>query len=384
MISCGDDEPGPRAPDDDDDDDEAVFYFGVDLSYVNQLIDKGAVFREGGTTKNPYDIFADNGANLARFRLWHNPTWVRDVYDSENSPLYSGITDVTASIAEAKSRGLEVLLDFHYSDTWADPGNQQVPNAWRNITSVQVLEDSIYNYTKKTLQFLDSKGLMPELVQLGNEINCGLLYDNAVNGFPHANLCEGGASTLMRMLNAAVKGVQDASEASSVKPKIIIHVADPADADWFFEQLSDEVISGFDIIGISYYALWHRDNTLAGLSSILEGLKNKFKKDVMIVETAYPWTSEFHDTYSNQFGNDTPLGGFPFTPEGQLAFMIRLTEQVKEGGGIGVVYWEPEWISIPTMKDLWGTGSSWENATMFDFDGNALPSLGYMKHDYGN
>jgi arabinogalactan endo-1,4-beta-galactosidase len=184
QLSCQDDD--KKAPVVDE---KTDFYFGADLSYVNQILDHGGVYKDDGEIRSPYKIFGDNGANLIRLRLWHNPTWTKEVYGASGTQLYNNLADVEKSIRLAKEQGMSVLLDFHYSDTWADPGKQEIPKAWQQITELSVLKDSVYQYTFKTLAYLDDKGLMPELVQIGNETNCGMLYTNAAAGFPSCNVC---------------------------------------------------------------------------------------------------------------------------------------------------------------------------------------------------
>lgn len=121
--------------------------------------------------------------------------------------------------------------------------------------------------------------------------------------------------------------------------------------------------------------------SLTGISTKVAAFKEKFEKNVMILETAYPWTTESDDAYNNHFGDTPPLAGYPFAEDGQYEFMKALTAEVKEGGGVGVIYWEPAWISAD-MKDLWGTGSSWENSTFFDFEGNVIKGIDYMNFEY--
>src|SRR5436190_1187500 len=110
----------------------SVFYFGADLSYVNQILDHNGVYKDNNSTKDPYQIFEDHGTNLVRLRLWHNPAWTKDVYGASGTQLYNDIKDVENSIGKAKTEGMKVLLDFHYSDSWADPGKQEIPLAWQN------------------------------------------------------------------------------------------------------------------------------------------------------------------------------------------------------------------------------------------------------------
>jgi len=119
----------------------ADFIFGADLSYVNQIMDHGGSFRDSGAVESPYNIFSDYGTDVARFRLWHDPQWTAEVYDGSDNPIYNGRRDDTEAISKAKEQGMAVNLDFHYSDTWADPETQDIPEAWMEITDLEVLKD---------------------------------------------------------------------------------------------------------------------------------------------------------------------------------------------------------------------------------------------------
>jgi arabinogalactan endo-1,4-beta-galactosidase len=358
------------------------FVMGADLSYVSQIEDHGGVYRDSSKIRDPFRIMKNHGANMVRLRLWLNPVWVKMVYGNAQTPLYSGYADVEKAIQRAKALGMAVNLDFHYSDTWADPGNQQPPATWENITSLQVLKDSVYNYTFKILNKLNSKGLLPEMVQLGNETNCGLMMTKTKAGFPNLNGCNNHWQELGAILNSGIKAVRDVSSKSGIKTKIALHVADPTNVYWWFGQITTlGAVTDFDVIGMSYYPLWHTTVSFTNLPVLVTKLKNDFQKKVMILETAYPWTTEYTDTYSNQFGSQTPLAGYPFSKVGQSKFMTDLCQNMLNAGGSGVIYWEPAWISS-SMKDLWGTGSSWENCTFFDFSGNTIPAIDYMRYPY--
>jgi arabinogalactan endo-1,4-beta-galactosidase len=362
--------------------DSPEFYFGADLSYVNQILDGGGVYKDEGEIRSPYRIFKDHGSNLVRLRLWHNPAWTKEVYGAEGTQLYNDLYDVEKSIRLSKEQGLNVLLDFHYSDMWADPGRQEIPKAWLQITTMDVLKDSVYNYTFKTLTYLNSRGLLPEFVQIGNETNCGMMYSNAPNAFPALKGCDGHWQRLGEVVNAAIKAVRDVTENSTIKTKIIIHVADPKNVEYYFDNLTGTGrVTDFDILGVSFYPIWHTTVKVDQLSNSVASFKNKYAKEVMILETAYPFTSEANDSYNNLWGSETPIEGYPYTIDGQLAMMKKITQEVKDGGGVGVIYWEPAWISSPA-KDLWGTGSSWENNTFFDFQGNVIPSIDFMEAVY--
>jgi len=379
FTNCKDD--GDK-PDDEQPRDLTGFYFGADLSYVNQIMDYGGVYKDDGVVKSPYQIVKDHGTKLVRFRLWHNPVWTKEVYTPAGDQMYNDIADVARAIQLSKAQGLAVLLDFHYSDTWADPGKQNIPAAWQEIETLDVLEDSVYNYTRKTLDYLEGKGLMPEFVQIGNETNCGMLSTNVPSGFPPCSVCTGNWENAGKLINRAMTAVKDATVSSSVKAKTILHVADPKNVEWWFgNMITNGHVTDFDIIGFSYYPLWHTTVTIDQLSGKIALFKSLYGKDVMILETAYPWTTSGEDSYNNAFGTEAAIAGYPKSKQGQMDMMIKLTQEVLDGGGTGIIYWEPAWISS-AMKDMWGTGSSWENCTYFDFDGNAMEVMDFTKYSY--
>ena len=358
------------------------FVMGADLSYANQIEDHGGIYLDSSKMRDPFLIMKEHGANLVRVRLWNDPEWVRLIYGSEQTPLYSGFADVLKTVQQARNLGLAVNLDIHYSDTWADPGTQNPPAAWANITDLQTLKDSVYNYTFSVLSQLNAKGLMPEIVQIGNETNCGMMITNTNPGFPDLNGCNGHWQELGAVMNSGIKAVRDVSAQSAVKTKIALHIADPANVDWWFAQITNAGgVADFDIIGMSYYPIWHTTVVFSDLPTLITNLKNTYNREVMILETSYPWTTQGDDSYANQFGSQTPMTGYPFTVGGQTKFLTDLTQNMINAGGSGIMYWEPDWITSQ-MKDQWGTGSSMENCTFFDFTGNTLPSIDYMRYPY--
>lgn len=377
FINCS------EAPSEEPPTTDSNFYFGADLSYANQILDFNGVYRDGGEIRSPYRIFKDRGASVIRFRLWNNPQWTKEIYGAEGKQLYNDFKDVEKGIKLAKEQGMKVLLDFHYADTWVDPGKQEMPGAWKDIKSINVLGDSVYQYTFKTLSYLEKNGLMPELVQVGNETNCGMLYTNAPAEFPVCNVCDKGQwQNLGMVINKAIDAIRDVAASSSVKTKILLHVADPKNIDWWFDNIKTQgLVSDFDIIGFSYYPIWHTSVPLTNLSNRVAAFKAKYNKEIMILETAYPWTTQGDDSYNNIFGSQNPVSGYPFTQQGQLDMMTAITQALKDGGGTGIIYWEPAWITSD-MKDLWGQGSAWENSTFFDFEGNANKGIEFMKYDY--
>jgi arabinogalactan endo-1,4-beta-galactosidase len=329
--------------------------------------DCGAVYRVDGEARDPYEIFADYGANLVRVRLWHTPTWTE----------YSTFDDVVRSFQRANALGMNTMLDFHYSDTWADPAHQTIPAAWADITDLEELGQALYQYTYDTLMELDAQGLMPELVQVGNEINSEILRPADTDGYPID--WERNAY----LINEAIRAVRDADAASTEAPRVVIHIAQPDEAEGWLLAATNAGVTDYDIIGLSYYPGWS-DHTITTTGNIINRLRYRFSAEVMVVETAYPWTfASVRETAGNIPDADFLLDGYPASPEGQRQFMIDLTQSILNSGGIGVVYWEPAWVSTD-CSTLWGQGSHWENATFFDFnaDNEVLPAIEFFQFAY--
>jgi arabinogalactan endo-1,4-beta-galactosidase len=348
------------------------FVMGADLSYVNQILDFGGAYKDSAKYEDPYHIFKKYGSNVIRFRLFHNPVWTREVYGANGTQMYNDFHDVKEGIASAKTADLQVCLDFHYSDSWADPSKQVVPDAWKSLTLAN-LHDSIYNYTYKTLHKLDIAGLMPEYIQVGNEINTGFVL-------PQGNRWGGNEVNMIYLLNAGIKAVRDAGSLSSVRPKIILHIAQPENVTNWFSGLSEKGLTDYDIIGFSYYYMWS-SSALNGISTYVSSFKETFGKDVMIMETIYPWTTGNADSYNNIIDVSKLVSGYPATENGQYDYMHALTQEVIDGGGKGIFAWEPAWITS-NMKDGWGTGSSWDCNTFFNFTGSTLKGIRFMSDKY--
>lgn len=350
------------------------FIMGADLSYVNQILDHGGVYKLDGEEQDPYKLFADKGTTSARFRLFKNPEWTRELYSDDATQIYNGVDDVTEGIQRAKAEGMSVLLDFHYSNRWADPAHQEVPEEWVDI-GFDAVKDSIYSYTYDTLMHLNEQNALPEMVQVGNENNCGMVH-------PYGEVCgETSWSDLGELFNSGITAVRDVEAETGSNIELILHVAQPENVGYWFDHIiNNGNVTDFDIIGISYYTPWS-NVSISQISDSIAEFRNDYSRDVLILETAYPWTLENADSYGNILGSNSLIEGYPATREGQRRFMIDLVQEVKDGGGIGVFYWEPAWITS-NMKDLWGTGSSWENSALFDFEGNAHEGFHYMRAEY--
>jgi len=342
-------------------------YLGADLSFVNEIEDCGGTLREHGKVRDTFQLFHEHGANIVRVRLWNNATWTH----------YSNLDDVRKTLRRARAAGMQTLLDFHYSDDWADGDKQIIPAAWQDIASVDELAAALYAFTRETLTTLDHDGLMPDWVQVGNETNGEILgrkdWDKArpIHWDRNAPL-----------LNAGIRAVRDAGQESRIHPRVMLHIAQPENVEPWFAAASAAGITDFDIVGISYYKKWSRES-LAGLGDVIRRMRERYHKDVVVVETAYVWTLDYADSMSNVLGPDSLLEGYPATPEGQRRYLIDLTQTVIDNGGSGVVYWEPAWIST-SCKTRWGQGSGWENATFFDFHrhNEVLPAIDFMRHAY--
>ncbi|HSC67838.1 MAG TPA: arabinogalactan endo-1,4-beta-galactosidase [Cellvibrio sp.] len=350
---------------------EKPFYVGADLSYVNEMEDCGATYYSEGKKQDPFTLFAQKGADIVRVRLWHNADWTK----------YSDLADVSKTLQRAKDNNMKTLLDFHYSDTWTDPEKQFIPKAWAQISDTTELAKALYDYTTSTLAALDKKGLLPDMVQVGNETNIEILQHekSIVHGIPNWQ-------RNATLLNSGIKAVRDYSNQSVKKGhkpiQIVLHIAQPENALSWFKQAQENGISDYDIIGLSYYPQWSTYK-LPDVPNAIKELKNTYHKEVMIVETAYPWTLKNFDNAGNVLGEKAVQQDYPATAKGQLLYLLTLTRLVKASGGLGVIYWEPAWVSTHCTT-LWGKGSHWENASFFDAtnNNNALPAFLFFSADY--
>lgn len=326
---------------------------GVDASFVQQIEEAGGVYRVNGVVKDVLDIFKENGVNYIRLRLWHTP-----------SNGYCGTAKTIQYARKVKSKGFRLLLDFHYSDWWADPKQQTKPAAWATLP-FSSLKDSVYAYTKNVVEAFRKEGVLPDMVQIGNEIVDGMLW-------PEGRISVSGWTQFAELLKAGIQGAKDATADTSLP--IMIHIdrgANNSTSVWYYTNLNNQNVP-YDIIGLSYYPWWH--GSLSAVETNLNDLAVRFGKDIVIVETAYPWTTQWVNDSVNNVGVDVNklLTGYPATPQGQKSFLFALNKIIKgtsQNRGRGFFYWEPAYISVP------GVGSSWEHLTTFDFSGNALPAL---------
>ena len=328
----------------------SAFLSAADLSYLPLLDSKNIQFyNEKGEAVQMLTYLKSKGLNTVRIRIWNHP---------EN--IHSSFEEVKAFSNKVKSLGLKVWITLHYSDTWADPGKQTPPKNWQNI-SFEALKDSVRIYTKKIITEID-----PAYIQIGNEINSGFL-------FPYGEISKN-ETQFIELLSEGIKAVRT----NSNKTKIMIHFAGLNNSDWFYNKVKN---LDYDIIGLSYYPIWH-GKSLSNLAENLTSLSEKYNKEILIAETAYPFTLDWNDWTNNIVGEESQLilPDFPATEVGQKNFIDNIKTIVKQTNkGIGFCYWGGEWVASngPEAKD----GSSWENQALFNFQNKALPVVEAFKID---
>ncbi len=340
---------------------------GADLSFVPQLEQLGAQYRQNGNSEDVLTILRDAGHGIVRLRLWHSPT------ESWHS------TTATLAYAErVAAAGFDLMLDFHYSDTWADPGHQTKPVAWSEL-KFAALVDSVYSYSYAVISRFADAGVVPSYVQVGNEIGVGLLWSDGRTGWPGSVWDTPQQwSQMTQLLAAGIAGVRDASPADE-QPQIVLHVAEGGNntiCRWFYDNVVARGVD-FDICGVSFYPWWH--GPLTDLAMNLHDLAARYDKPVFVVEASYPWTLEGMDETGNFVWQVSQLvPGYTATPQGQLHYLQDLLGIVRSAnGGLGgrggaLIYWEPAFLSVPG-----GPPNPYENLTLFDFDGDVLPGLAF-------
>jgi arabinogalactan endo-1,4-beta-galactosidase len=327
------------------------FINGVDISMLKQVEENGGLFYENGNQIDPIQIFKDKGINTARIKIWHTP-----------SLNYNNLESVLEIADRASSVGLDLFLDFHYSDTWADPSNQTKPSAWVDL-NFETLCDSLEQYSHHVITKLKNQNTLPKYVQIGNETDCGFLW-------PDGYVCDESNNDsqwnkLRELFMHAIEGINSALDTQDTL-KIISHVS--SGGNWFFNNLIGQGVD-IDILSISYYPMWH--GTLSDLNQNMDELGNEFQKPVLIVETAYPFTLQWNDNTNNILGLETQLlEDYEASEDGQFTFLHDLIILVDENDyGLGICYWAPDWISTNQF------GSPWENQALFDFDGELLDAI---------
>ena len=383
------------------------FIKGVDISEVIALENSGITYKYlDGTSGDIFDILAGAGVNYVRIRIWNNP------YDS-TSP-YKGYGGGNCDLYNAKvlgkratDAGMKVYIDFHYSDFWADPEKQYAPKAWSDY-SLAYKKDAVYNFTYDSISELLDYGVDVEMVQIGNETNgsmCGVggLYDGVWD-------LSSGVAALMQQGCYAVDDINTAYGTSMLK---VLHFTDLlSNGEWYAQCLNTQGVD-YDVFATSFYPMWH--GSTSDLATTLTNIAKTYNKKVMVAETAYPYTYTNADSEGNNVGSASSMNytDYDVSVSGQAQALrnvfaaVASVNNTLSGYGLGAFYWAPEWIGVDsstsgTYGSGWASsssgnyellyessvnyysttdrGSSWDNMTLFDSNGQAMKSL-YVFND---
>ena len=286
----------------------SAFVQGADVGWLPQMEATGYQFLDqDGTSKDGLQLLKDRGINAVRLRVWVNPS-------NHKIDGHCSKEETVAMAVRAQKMGMRIMINFHYSDSWADPAKQNKPLAWANHTVAQLKQD-VYNHTFEVLTALKTAGVIPEWVQVGNEIPGGMLWPE-------------GSTTNWSQLAQFLNSGYDAVKAVNPKIKVVVHVDEGnnnAKFRGFFDNATAQNVQ-YDIIGLSYYPYWiHKDytQTIADLAANLNDMVKRYNKDVMVVEVGGEY-DKVQNTYD------------------MLRATIEVVKKVPNNRGLGVMYWEPQ------------------------------------------
>jgi arabinogalactan endo-1,4-beta-galactosidase len=345
---------------------------GADVSSLTKSEDMGGEYFDDYRRPNrcwrgdedALEILQSHGASHVRVRVWVDP-----------ADGYHDRAEARSMARRAREQGLKVLADLHYSDSWADPGQQNKPAAWANY-SVDKLRRAVYDHTYDVCRSMTVNGRGPDMIQIGNELNAGMLWPDGHTWDPP------NWDNLAGFLKAGYRAVKDCSPST----KVMIHLANGGDNGlyrWWFDNITARGVD-FDVIGVSYYGYWH--GSLGDLQKNINDISSYYDKDVVVAETAYPFTLGWQDNQSNVIGLESQLvSGYPATPEGQarnFRDVMSIVRAVPNGRGLGAFYWDATWTAVP--GNGWdpsdpSSGNNWENQALFDFDSVSLPAMDEFK-----
>jgi len=368
------------------------FIFGMDVSSVLSLEKSGVKFYD--YDKKQADIFkilSESGINTIRVRVWNNP------YDSKGNGYGGGNCDINSALEigrRANAYGMNLMVDFHYSDFWADPKKQRAPKEWESLNFDAKL-NALYDYTKNCLLKFNKEGIRISLVQIGNETNGSLSGETDFK-----KVCS--------LFKSGIKAVKEIYPDTSA----VLHFTDPQKQgllNFYAEELNKNGVQ-YDVFATSYYPYWH--GTTDNLGAVLSDVSTKYSKKVMVAETSYCYTNKDGDFFANTVSDDKSVySPYPFTVHGQATSVREVIKAVSDTeNGIGVCYWEGAWIPVggksydqnlrlwESFGSGWATsyakeydadaeyhgGSAVDNQAMFDFNGKALESLKVFSLIYGS
>ena len=364
----------------------STFIKGVDLSMVPEVEALGGKYYENSIEKDPLQILQEHGVNYVRMRVWVDPKTL------DGKPYGGGNVTLEKSIEigkRAHDLGMKYLLDLHYSDFWTDPGKQIKPKAWKDLPFDSLVEQ-VTDYTDEVMKAHREAGVMPDMVQIGNELNSGMLWPEGKSWGGDGHEFE----RLSKLLNAGISAVR-ASYHDGEDVQIMLHLAEAGKNDtfrWWFDEITKNGVTDYDVIGMSYYPYWH--GPMKDVKANMLDVEERYNKPIIIVETSYAYTTENGDELENSFTGEEPFEDYPVSVEGQANFLKDLMEMVNEvpnNSSGGIFYWDPAWLPVKGATwatkegmdyadDHWKPGNSWDNQTLFDFNGNVLPSLDVFKN----
>ena len=337
------------------------FILGMDASCVPSLEKSGVRYYDhNGVEKNVFEILKENGINYIRVRVWNDP------FDRNGNGYGGGNCDLENAITLGKAAtacGMKLLVNFHYSDFWADPGKQMAPKAWKSM-DIDTKCEALYQYTKESLQKLTDAGVDIGMVQIGNETNGALCGEYAT--------MVGGWKRITQLISAGAKAVREICP----EALIAVHFTNPEKPESYAsygKYLVDYQVD-YDVFASSYYPFWH--GTLDNLAAVLSDIANTYGKKVMVAETSYAFTAEDTDFFANTLGSGSQVTGYPFAQQGQADLVRDVIDTLvnKTANGIGVFYWEGTWIaaggsSYEENRKLWETyGSGWASSYAAEYD----------------
>jgi arabinogalactan endo-1,4-beta-galactosidase len=332
---------------------------GADVSSLQRALELGAkYYDENGNQGDPLQILKDHGVHYIRLRVWVKPT------NGYNNKL-----KVIQFAKSVKAMEMKLLINLHYSDRWTDPDHQAKPAAWAAHPFDQLQAD-VYEYTYDICNSLKVAGVTPDMIQIGNEINNGVLLPD-------------GSTSNWDDLAALLRQGYNAAKACSPSIQVMLHIADAGNKEGAFQWFDNAKFRGveWDISGLSYYSFWH--GTMSAMKDTVKEMTSNYGKPVIIAETAYPFTLEENDDEKNVVNPESQMPlDYPVTPAGQASNLKAVLDAARAGGAIGLFYWEPTWTAVRGNgwdPDDTDSGCQWENQALFDFEGKALPAMSVFK-----
>ncbi len=384
------------------------FIRGADVSTYLSQKESGVTYKDfdGNTLDDAgfFNLLAQSGVNCIRLRVWNDPK------DKNGATYGGGHNDLDTAVKIGKlatAAGLPVMIDFHYSDFWADPAKQKAPKEWEHLT-FDNKKQALFDFTKSSLKTLFDEGVNVTMVQVGNEINNGMAGETS-------------RSRVNELLIQGSTAVREASKEANKDVKVVLHYTNALENSVM--DLANELKSAsvdYDVFGLSFYTFWH--GTPTQLTERIKALRELTGKEVIVAETSYAYTDSDGDGNANTVSSDASgiSLDYDISVQGQANEVRDVMQAVKSADGSGVFYWEPAWIPVEVYdpsaanaaevlernKTAWETygsgwacsaaktydpndagvyygGSAWDNQAMFDFNGNPLESLNVFKYVFG-